>query len=135
MNAKEWLSRSLTIDRELARLNESRETMIAKLTKATQTITGDVVQSSKDPHAFDRLGELAEKIEKDTRELDRVLAEIHDVIMEVEQPLPRLVLIERYINLKRFERIAVDNNFSIRNVWRIHGRALRLVEEVLNARR
>lgn len=135
MTAKEWLSRSLTIDRELARLNESREKMIAKLTKATQTITGDVVQSSKDPHAFDRLGELAEKIEKDTRELDRVLAEIHDVIMEVEQPLPRLVLIERYINLKRFERIAVDNNISIRNVWRIHGRALRLAEEVLNARR
>lgn len=134
MNAKEWLYRATTLDRELGALEEAREKMVAQLTKSTQTLTGDVVQSSKDPHRFDRLGELAAEIENRTRELDKVKAEILRTINRVPDGLCRVVLIERYLNMKRFERIAVDNNFSIRNVWRIHGRALWMVEEILNAR-
>lgn len=128
MTAKAWLSRGRTIDRELRALNEAREAMIAQMTKATRT-QGEVVQTSKDPHRFDKLGELAERIEQRTRELDSVKAEIFTVINAVPDGLCRCVLLERYINCKSFERCAVDLNVSIRNVWRLHGRALQMVEE------
>lgn len=132
MTAKEWLNRARTIERELRVMGEAREEMIAKLTKATRSISGDIVQSTKDPHAFDRLGELAHEIEARTRELDRVKAEILRTINRVPDGLCRVVLIERYLNCKSFERVAVDNYISIRNVWRIHGRALAAVEVILN---
>lgn len=131
MTAKEWLSRARTIDRELTALYEAREMMIAQMTKATQGFTADPVQSSKDPHKFDRLGELAFDIDQRTRELDRVKAEILRAINRVPDSLCRIVLIERYLNMKSFERVAVDNYISIRNVWRIHGRALGMVEKIL----
>lgn len=132
MTAKEYLTRARTLDRELIALERARERTIAQLTNSTQTLTGDTVQSTKDPHKFDRLGDLAVEIQKRTRELDKVRSEILRTVNRVPDGLCRIVLIERYLNVKSFERVAVDNNISIRNVWRIHGRALRFVEGIIN---
>lgn len=134
MTAKEYLTRARTLDRELIALERARERTIAQLTNSTQTLTGDIVQSTKDPHKFDRLGDLAGEIQKRTRELDKVRSEILLTVNRVPDGLCRIVLIERYLNVKSFERVAVDNNISIRNVWRIHGRALRFVEGIINGR-
>lgn len=133
MNAKTWLNRARTIEEELEVLHRARAIMIAQLTKGTQDTTGDVVQSTKDPHRFDHLGELAEAIDSRTRELDRVKAEILRGVNKVPDGLCRIVLIERYLNHKSFERLADDNHISRRNVWRIHGRAIKFMEEVLKS--
>lgn len=134
MNAKTWLNRARTIERELATLNEAKQIINDQLTSATQTITGDVVQSSKDPHKFDKIGELALTIKLRTMELDRVKAEILRGVNRVPDGLCRIVLIERYLNGKSMEKLADDNNISRRNVWRIHGRAILQMEDVLNGR-
>lgn len=132
MTAKEYLTRARTLDRELIALERARARTIAQLTNSTQSLTGDIVQSTKDPHKFDRLGDLAGEIQRRTKELDRVRSEILRTVNRVPDGLCRIVLIERYLNVKSFERVAVDNNISIRNVWRIHGRALRFVEGIIN---
>lgn len=132
MTAKEYLTRARTLDRELIALERARARTIAQLTNSTQSLTGDIVQSTKDPHKFDRLGDLAGEIQRRTKELDRVRSEILRTVNRVPDGLCRIVLIERYLNVKSFERVAVDNNISIRNVWRIHGRALRFVEWIIN---
>lgn len=129
MTAKEWLSRARTVERELAALYATREEEIARLTRSVQSLSGDPVQTSKDPHAFDRLGELAEAIESRELELRRIKADTIVAISLLRDGMERIVLHERYVNCKTFERVAVDNNVSIRNVWRIHGRALRHMEE------
>lgn len=130
MNAKEWLTRARTVEMELRGLEDAREIMIEQLTKASQDYTRDPVQSSRDPHAFDRLGDLAATIEERTRELHRIKAETIRAVSRVQGGVERIVLLNRYVNNKRFEKIAVENNISIRNVWRIHGRALRAIEEM-----
>lgn len=134
MNARTWLNRARTIERELSTLNEARQIINDQLTSATQTLTGDVVQSSKDPHKFDQIGELALTIKLRTMELDRVKAEILRGVNRVPDGLCRIVLIERYLNGKSMEKLADDNNISRRNVWRIHGRAILQMEDVLNGR-
>lgn len=134
MNARTWLNRARTIERELATLREAKQIINEQLTSATQTLTGDVVQSSKDPHKFDQIGELALTIKLRTMELDRVKAEILRGVNRVPDGLCRIVLIERYLNGKSMERVADDNNISRRNVWRIHGRAIIQMEDVLNGR-
>lgn len=131
MTAKEWLSRARTIDGELAALMETREIMVSQLTKATQTLTGDTVQSSKDPHKFDELGELALQIEKAVKACHRIKSETLAVIMRVDNATFRELLVLRYLNGLTFEKIAVRMNYSWRQVHRVHGRALIAVAEVL----
>lgn len=131
MTAKEWLSRARSIEGELDALNEAREIMEARLTKGVQTLTGDTVQSTKDPHAFDKLGELTWQIMEQTRELDRAKAEIEAVIRKVENGKYRELLVRRYLNGKTFEEVAVKMHYTWRQVHRIHGRALIAVAEVL----
>ncbi len=135
MTAKEWLSRARTIDGELEALKEAHEIMVEQLTKATQTLTGDTVQSTKDPHAFDKLGELAVEIEKATKADHKIKAEVLAAIMKLNNPAHRRLLILRYINGHTFEQIAGKMNYSWRQTCRIHGRALVEMTEVLkNAR-
>lgn len=135
MTAKEWLSRARTIDGELEALKEAHEIMVEQLTKATQPLTGDTVQSTKDPHAFDKLGELAVEIEKATKADHKIKAEVLAAIMKLNNPAHRRLLILRYINGHTFEQIAVKMNYSWRQTCRIHGRALVEMTEVLkNAR-
>lgn len=131
MTTKEWLNRARTIDGELAALVEAREVMIAKLTKATQTLTGDTVQSSKDNHKFDELGELAFQIEQAVKTCKAVKAEVMGAIRQVKSGTCRELLVRRYIDGETWEKIAVTMNYSWRQVHRLHGRALIEVTEVL----
>ena len=132
MTAKEWLNRERTIDDEIDALNETRELMIAQLTKSTQTLTGDVVQSSKDPHKFDDLGDLAFQIDQAVKACHRVKTETLAVIQRVDNSVLRRLLVLRYLNGKSWESIAVEMHYSWRQVHRLHGRALIAVTEVLS---
>ena len=132
MTAKEWLNRARTIDDEIDALNETRELMIAQLTKSTQTLTGDVVQSSKDPHKFDDLGDLAFQIDQAVKACHRVKTETLAVIQRVDNSVLRRLLVLRYLNGKSWESIAVEMHYSWRQVHRLHGRALIAVTEVLS---
>lgn len=131
MTAKEWLGRARTIDRELEALCEAREVMEAKLTKATQTLTGDTIQSSKDPHKFDELGELVFQLEQAKKAYAHVKAEVMAVINRIDNGVYRELLIRRYMSGETFEEIAVGMHYSWRQVHRVHGRALIAVAEVL----
>lgn len=48
--------------------------------------------------------------------------------MQLEDGRFRAVLTERYLNNKRWEQIAVDMNYTYRNVIKIHGKALQQFE-------
>ena len=131
MTAKEWLNRARTIDDELDALNETRELMIAQLTKSTQTLTGDTVQSTKDPHKFDELGDLAYQIEQAVKSCHRIKTETLAVIQKVDNSALRRLLVLRYLNGKSWESIAVEMNYSWPQIHRLHGRALIAIGEVL----
>ena len=134
MTAKEWLNRARTIDGELEALYETREMMVAQLTKATQTLTGDTVQAPKDPHKFDDLGELALEIERAVKTCHKIKSETLAVIMRIENSTLRRLLVLRYLNGHTWEEIAVRMNYSWRQVHRLHGRAIIEVAEGLKCR-
>lgn len=49
---------------------------------------------------------------------------VRDAIDRVEDPLRRDILTRRYILLQRWERIAADNDLVMRQVFRLHHRAV-----------
>lgn len=132
LNAKQWLSRARTIDREINELLKEKEEVRDRVLKITQSYTADSVQSSKYPHKFDRVVELEAEIDRNIDELVAVKTEINKGISQLTDGRYREILRLRYLQGMTFERIAVTMNYSWRHVCTLHGRALLKMEEIVN---
>ena len=106
------------------RTRESLETV-------TQNYDSDGAQSTKNPHKYDRLVELESLVDEKIDQQIALKAEILNTIMQLEDRRQRLVLMEYYIEMKTFEQVAVDMNYSWRQIMNIHGHALKEVQNVL----
>jgi len=128
MTAKEYLYQAFTI----SRLIKAKETRIRDLRdmleRVTVTLSDDKVQSSPKP---DPMGEfmativdLEAECRSDILRLISCQKEIEAVINTLEQPEHRLILFERYVNLKKWEDVAADNGYSEKHIFKLHGHAL-----------
>lgn len=132
MNAKNWLYRGRLIDREIALLIKTKDECRDQVTKITQNYDSDGAQSSKDPHKFDRLMELESMIDEKVDELVATKAEILTVINQLEDRKQRMVLINYYIRMQTFEKIAVEMSYSFRQITNIRRRGIAEVQKVLD---
>lgn len=146
MNVKQWLMRARTIDAEIADLDEQIKKELAKkreiydiLTSATQSFAGDVVQSTKDPHKFDKIAEFETAVDNlidkyvDKRiQLANIKAEIVSAISRLSDGRYREVLEKYYVQGMTLEMIAVNMHYSWRHVCTLHGRALLKMEGIIN---
>lgn len=128
MTTKQYLNQIDRINRminnKLAEIYQLK-TMVCSISVSANE---DKVQSSSDK---DKLGSAVAKIVDLENEInkaidiyadkkERIVAQIDSVkdIMEYQ------VLFSRYIEHKTFEQIAEDNDYSVRQILRIHGNAL-----------
>ena len=128
MTTKQYLNQIDRINRminnKLAEVYQLK-TMVCSI---SVSVNEDKVQSSSDK---DKLGSAVAKIVDLENEInkaidvyvekkDRIVSQIDSVkdIMEYQ------VLFSRYIEHKTFEQIAEDNDYSVRQILRIHGNAL-----------
>ena len=131
MTAKQWLSRARFIDREIALLQKTKEETRDNLTKITQSYESDGAQTTKDPHKYDRLVELENEIDQKVDELIATKREIMNVIFKVEDRNQRQVLISYYIRMKTLEKIAVEMNYSFRQIGNIRRYGIREVQKII----
>ena len=132
MNAKQWLMRARSIDREINSLLREKEEVRERVLKITQSYTTDVVSGTKDPHRFDRIVELEMEIDRNIDELVRIKAEINNGISKLADGRYREILRMRYLESKTFEEISVAIRYSYKQTCRMHGRALLLMEGLIN---
>ena len=116
MTTKEWLNRARRLDYEISALIRAKDNAWEQVISITSSPSGVVVSSTKDPHKFDRVIELDDKIDRRIDELCAIKAEILSAINKVEDTSLRTLLLERYINCKTWERIAVDMCYSFSTV-------------------
>lgn len=121
-NAKQWLGRARSIDRELHALREARRKTFELLTQITQSYTGDGAQSTPDPHKLDRLVELDSLIAQRETELIQTRLEVTQAIICVPSGNQRAVLLSYYVAGKTIEEIAVEIGCSARNVQNLRKR-------------
>jgi DNA-directed RNA polymerase specialized sigma subunit len=131
MTAKQWLGRARFIDREIALLQKTKAETRDSLTKITQSYESDGAQVSKDPHKFDRLAELESMIDEKVDELTATKKEILQVIFKLEDRRQKMVLISYYIRMKTFEQIAVEMNYSFRQITNIRRRGIMEVQKLI----
>ena len=132
MTAKEYLNRIRFIsaglrvkEQELQQL-ESDLYAMRSVDTSRERIDGGIPVSMADKVA--RIRDMQIVINKEWDQLLDLRKEARDQIMQLEDGRFRAVLTERYLNNKRWEQIAVDMNYTYRNIIKIHGKALQQFE-------
>ena len=126
--AKEQLSQIKKTDRLIDRLLSTVQTLRSSLPSHRYPLQPDRVQTSgpKDrlSETFARIDDLERKINARIDDLIRLKEDTLKVIYQISDKDQQNVLIARYVQGERWEKIAVDLNFSIAQVYRLHGKAL-----------
>ena len=131
MTAKQFLSRGRWIEREITSLIRTRDETRDRLTHITQNYDSDGAQTTKDPHKFDSLVELEYKIDELIDRLYATKTEILGVIDKLEDRREFLALKVYYIDMKTWEEVCVEMNYSWKQIMRIRKRAIANVEALL----
>ena len=131
MTAKQYLNRVRRIDKEIEALLRLVQRTRESLETVTQNYDSDGAQSTKNPHKYDRLVELESLVDEKIDQQIALKAEILATIMKLHDRRQRLVLMEYYVEMKTWEQVAVDLNYSYMHITRIHGYALKEVQKLI----
>lgn len=140
MTTKEWLSRGWRIDREIKELEQAQQEALTLATRTTAGTDGERVDggggnsSERAMVAYaDKAAEYAALIEEKLRGLIGIKIEIIQAVAQMEERYSnyRAILIARYINFKKWEQIAEDFHVEERTIFKMHGRALFLLDRAL----
>lgn len=131
MTVKQWLSRGRWIEREINSLIKTRDETRDRLTKITQSYDSDGAQSTKDPHKFDALLEMEDKLDGMIDNLYQVKNEILAAIEKLEDSRERIALKSYYLDMKTWEEVCVELKYSWKQTMRIRKSALFHIEEFI----
>ncbi len=138
MTAKEYLKQAFHIDRRINDKLEQISSMRDLATKATSVITDMPGSATHDPHSMqDIIAKIIDDEEEVNAAIDRLVdlkRDIRHTIEQVPNENEKMLLEQRYLSFKSWERLAEDMNFSLRWVHIMHGRALKAVEKILAAK-
>jgi hypothetical protein len=134
-SAKDYLSQAYRIDQRINSKIEQVQSLRALSTKATVTLS-DIPPSkgTRNVHRMEdviaKMIDLESEINADLNRLIDLKHEIITVVKCVENPELQTILELRYLCFKTWEEIAVEINWSIRQVYYMHGEALREVDKI-----
>ena len=128
MTVKEYLGQAYRLDQRINSKLEQLESLNGLATKCTSTLTGMPKNPSRSTSmmadAVAKIVDLQAEINRDIDLLVDLKCEMVRVIKHVEHAEYQTLLELRYLCFKTWEQIAVDMNYSIDNVYRIHRKAL-----------
>ena len=116
---------------ELKLLKQARQEAWDIATSSTSDTTRERVKTSSGNSSERKNNLLLEydlKISRQREKLWQCKAEILEAISEIEDGRYRILLIAYYVNCKSWEEVAVQMNYGIRQVYRLHGDALQKIK-------
>ena len=125
-----WLSRGLWQMEEIDQLREERREILTRLTKITQSMTGETVSASKDPHKYDILVSLDLDIDNKIKALDKTLCEIREAITGLSDSRYRTAMTWHYCNGFKWEDVADKMGYEVRQVYRFNRLSLKELEGI-----
>ena len=128
-DAKEWLSRGWTLDKEIDALLRAKRETWERLTGAVGS--GGGVQSTPDPHRFDKYAAFEGLIDEKVDAVVDVKKEIVTAISLVEDGSLRTLLLLRYTSFLTWEQIAEEMCYSLRRIMQLHPKALAAAAAVI----
>lgn len=131
MTAKEYLSQAYRLDQRIDAKIAQVSSLNELATKCTATLSGMPHNpnrgTSSMADAIVKIIDLQHEINNDIDRLVDLKRGIVKVIKAVDNPEYQTLLEKRYLCFFTWEQIAVDMNYGIDNVYRLHRSALRQV--------
>ena len=128
MNAKEYLSQVMYIDRRIDSKLEQVMSLREAATKATATLSDMPRPDSPNIRSMEdtivKIIDLENEINADIDQLVDLKRDIVTIIKAVENPEYQTLLELRYLCFKTWEQIAVEMNYSIQHIYRLRDKAL-----------
>ena len=137
MTAKEYLWKIQRLDSELETLiSERNELEKAQTFLRSPQVDGDRVQTSPsgDPPWMGYIikwDELTNRIGEKWDELIEERQKVIKLIYSLEDSRHIEILYKKYVEHKRFTRIAREIHYSVDRIWHLHGEALVAFQQVL----
>lgn len=138
MTSKEYLNQAHQIEKRIMTKAEQIEVLRAVVTKVTTTLSKARVQSTPSPSRMEgtiaKMIDLEEELKADMDELITTKADVTKTVRMVSDPELQLLLEKRYLCHEKWDEIAMDMGISVQHMFRLHGEALKKVEEILKLR-
>ncbi len=135
ISVKKWLDRGWKLNEEINTLLEEERRAFDNASRITSAPSGERVQSStsnSSERRFITYTEYSRLIDGYIEKLTAIKEEIFMAIYKVENSTYRALLIKRYIQFKRWETIAEEMHYDIRNITRIHNITLKIMQKIIN---
>ena len=134
MRAKEYLSQALWLDQRINTKLEQLATLRSLAMKVTANQTAEKVSGGKDvkspmANTIAKIVDLEREINGDIDRLVGLKAEIQETISQVSDVISQILLELRYVNGKTWDEIANVLGFARSWVLRLHGVALKEIED------
>ena len=128
MTTKEYLSQAYHIDQRINSKIEQISRLHDLATKATSTISETGVCESGNKQRMEsnivEIVDLEREINEDIDMLLDVIRNIMSIIKRVKNPEYQTLLELRYLCFKKWEQIAIDMDYDLRYIHKLHLRAL-----------
>ena len=132
-NAKEYLGQAYRIDQRINSKIEQVSALNNMATKATSTISDMPGSATRNIHRMEdvivKIIDLQNEINADIDELVDFKAEVMSVIKSIDNLEYQTLLELRYLCFRPWEQIAIELGYSINNVFKMHRKAIELLEK------
>lgn len=133
MTAKEYLNRVRRQNYILKQTEKELNEIRADILTLRASSLSEHVSGSKNSDTADKYIRLESYMEKVNAEWDKLIDmrnAAKDLIGAMPDPMHRAVLYARYINGQRWEDIAMDMQYSWKGIFKLHGQALRVFDQM-----
>lgn len=132
MTTKEFLNQAYRIDQKINSKLEQIISLHALATKATSTLSDMPVSKtesqSKMAEIIAKIVDLEAEINRDIEKLMEIKQNIVSTIKKVQNPELQTLLELRYLCFRTWEQVALEMDYSIQHIFRIHDKALKSVK-------
>lgn len=134
MNAKEYLSQAMWLDKAIDFKLEQLAVLKSLSMKVTTSFTkertsGGLPDKSKTEKIIVKVIDLENEINEDIDRLTDLKQDIKNAIKKVHDIHYQLILEMRYLGGKGWDEVAQALGYDRRWILRLHGRALKIIEE------
>lgn len=136
MTAKEYLKQAYRLDLQIDAKLEQLSRLKDLAQKCTATMTGMPHNPSgsktRMADTIEKIVDLQNEINADIDKLVDLKRDIGRLIKSVPDPEQQTILEKRYLCYLSWEQIAVDMNYSIQHIFRLHDKALENIKMRVN---
>lgn len=137
MTAKEYLGQAYRIDQRINSKLEQVASLRALATKATSTLSDTPQGGSRNVQAMEativKIVDLENEINEDIDTLVDLKREIVGVIKHIQNPEYQTLLELRYLCFYSWEKVAVEMEYDLRYMHKLHRKALEQCSEFIPA--